>query len=709
VQQVVVSGGKIRVVDVPAPTVRDGAVLVRTVRSLISTGTESAGLGTGGGGLVGRALRDPALVRKVLERVSSHGLRQTADLVRGRLASELPTGYSSAGVVVEVGAGVERFRVGERVACCGAGYSNHAELNVVPQNLAAHVPDNVSFDDAAFGTLGAIALHGVRRCAPTLGDRVLVLGLGLLGQITVQLLRASGVVTLGVDVRSDRLDRARSLGLSDGFTVGERDLVAGVRERTDDQGADAVIVTAATGDLGFLGKAFDACRKKGRVVLVGDVPIRIPRDKIYAKEIDFFVSTSYGPGRYDADYEEKGHDYPFAYVRWTEGRNLEEVLRLIARGALNVQALIDRHAPIAEAEGAYASLSAEPRPIAVLFDYPDAPAPVATRAYTPQRTIAAAPKPGGLGVGVVGYGSYFRSMLLPLIKSTPALRLEAVCARSGLSVRHAVEKDGFRSGTTDYRELLANPAVDIVYVTTRHNLHYTIARAAIEAGKPVFVEKPLTLTVDDGRALVDLAGERQALVSVGFNRRFSPHIARLKTLLAPIAAPKTLVYRVNAGALPPGHWLLDPDEGGGRLLGEGVHFFDLLCYLAGAEPRSVRAQAIGGRVRDEAICQIDFADGSVGSLIYTGGGAAAAGKERLEIFAGGATFIMDDYRSLEVYGLKAEGTKSRTIEKGQPQQLDNFLRAVRGEAPLGVTAADGLRATWCAVQAIEGAGKAHVG
>ncbi len=702
-QQVVVSAGKIRVVDIPAPTVREGAVLVRTVRSLISTGTESAGLGSGGGGLVGRALRDPALVRKVVERVASHGLRHTADLVRGRLVSELPTGYSSAGVVVQVGAGVERLRVGDRVACCGAGYANHAELNVVPQNLVARVPEGVSFDEAAFGTLGAIALHGVRRCAPTLGDRVLVLGLGLLGQITVQLLRASGVVALGVDVRADRLERARSLGLSDGFTTGERDLIAGVRERTDEQGADAVIITAATGDVGFLGKAFDACRKKGRVVLIGDVPIRIPRDKIYAKEIDFFVSTSYGPGRYDADYEEKGRDYPFAYVRWTEGRNLEEVLRLISCGALKVLPLIDRHAPIAEAEAAYASLSTEPRPIAVLFDYPDEAAPITTRAYGPQRTIAPALKTGTFGVGVVGYGSYLRSMLLPLIKSAPALRLEAVCARNGLKVRQAVEKDGFRAGTTDYRELLANAAVDVVYVTTRHNLHYEIAHAAIEAGKSVFVEKPLTLTVEDGQALVSLAAERQALVSVGFNRRFSPHIARLKTLLAPIAAPKALVYRVNAGALPPGHWLLDPGEGGGRLLGEGVHFFDLLCHLAGAEPVCVHAHAIGGRVRDEAICQIDFKDGSVGTLIYTGGGAAAAGKERVEVFAGGATFIVDDYRSLDVFGLKADGMKSRTIEKGQSQQLDNFVRALRGEAALGVTAADGLRATWCATEAIASA------
>jgi threonine dehydrogenase-like Zn-dependent dehydrogenase len=322
--QVTITGGEIRVVEVPEPVVRRGTVLVRTSHSLISAGTESASLGSGGRpeSLALRAIRNPALMRKVVERVASHGLRQTVELVRARASTEMPTGYSCAGVVAELGPGVERLRAGDRVACAGAGYANHAAVNVVPQSLVMKLPDAVSFEEGSFATLGAIALQGVRRCAPALGESVAVLGLGLLGQITAQLLRTAGVVPIGVDMRVDRVARAQTLGLGQGFTIAERDFVSGVLERTGGLGADAVIVTAAGGDAGLLNRAFEACRKKGRVVLVGDIPIRIQRDKIYKKEIDFLISTSYGPGRYDPNYEEKGQDYPLAYVRWTEGRKI---------------------------------------------------------------------------------------------------------------------------------------------------------------------------------------------------------------------------------------------------------------------------------------------------------------------------------------------------------------------------------------------------
>jgi predicted dehydrogenase/threonine dehydrogenase-like Zn-dependent dehydrogenase len=705
VLQVAVSGGEVRVVEVPEPVVRRGAVLVRTSHSLISAGTESAGIGSGGRreNLVLKALKNPALVKKVVDRVASHGLQATAELVKTRIATEMPSGYSCAGIVIEVGEGVSDIRKGDRVACAGAGYANHAGVNVVPRNLVALVPDAVSFEEAAFGTIGAIALQGVRRTEPGLGDRVAVLGLGLLGQITVQMLKAAGAVVIGVDVRPDRVVRAQALGLDAGFTVSERDFAAGVLERTGGQGADAVIVTAAGGDAGLLNKAFEACRRKGRVVLVGDVPIRIQRDKIYKKEIDFLISTSYGPGRYDAAYEEKGQDYPFGYVRWTEGRNLEEVLRLIGSGLLRVKPLIDATHPVAEASAAYASLASENRPIGILLDYDlDSASAPAARVYVSKRAALAKVGAARFGVGVVGYGNYFRAMLLPLLRDHAGFRLAAACARSGLTVRAAVENDGFAKGTTDYRELVADPSVDVVYVATRHDLHYPIARAAVEAGKAVFVEKPMTTSVADARALVESVARQGTLLTVGFNRRFSPHAARLKELLRPIAAPKTLLYRVNAGTLPPEHWLLDPMEGGGRLMGEGVHFFDLLRFLAGADPVHVRAASAPGRRRDEAVVAIEFADGSIGSLVYAGGGSAGLGKERVEVLAGGASFVLDDFKSLEVYGLEKEGVKTRTIEKGQKEQLDNFLRALRGEAPLGVTAEDGLQATWCAETAVAG-------
>lgn len=703
--QVVVSSGEIRVVDVPPPALRPGAVLVRTTHSLISAGTES-GIGSGRReSLLLKVARNPALVRKVIDRASTHGILTTAELVRSRISTERAIGYSCAGIVAEAGPGVDRFRAGDRVACSGAGHANHAELNVVPQNLVARLPESVSLEEGAFGTLGAIALQGVRRCQPTLGERVAVLGLGLIGQITWQLLRAGGAVVIGCDVRPERVERARSFGGGEAFATSDIDFARGVLDRTGGVGADAVIVTAAAPDPGLLNKACEACRKKGRVVLVGDVPIRIHRERIYAKEIDLLISTSYGPGRYDPEYEEKGHDYPLAYVRWTENRNLQEVLRLIGEGLLDVRSLVDARFPIAEAPAAYLRLASEPRPVGVLLEQPEREAAKPTAfacSYVPLRHAAAGPRTG-YRVGVVGYGSYFRTVLLPQLRSHPGFRLLSVCARTGLTVRHAVERDGFARGTTDYRELLSDPEVDLVYVATRHDLHHPVACAAVEAGKAVFVEKPMTLTSSEGRDLVELVARSGALLTVGFNRRFSPHSVRLRELLAPLGGPKTILYRANAGPLPEGHWLLDPVEGGGRLLGEAVHFFDLLAFLTRAEPVRVHSVSAPGRGRDEGVVSVLFADGSVGSLVYTGSGSSDAGKERIEVFAGGATFLLDDFKSLSVHGLGKRGLSTRLVEKGQREQLENLFQALRGEADLGVTAQDGLRATWCAEMAVAGA------
>jgi predicted dehydrogenase/threonine dehydrogenase-like Zn-dependent dehydrogenase len=590
------------------------------------------------------------------------------------------------------------------------GYANHAAVNVVPENLAAKIPEGVSFAEGAFATLGAIALQGVRRSASTIGDRVVVLGLGLLGQLTAQILRASGCVVIGVDVREDRVRRAEALGAlapGDGFAVADRDFVAGVLERTEGRGADAVVVTAAGGDPGLLNRAFDACRRKGRVVLVGDVPIRIARDRIYKKEIDFFISTSYGPGRYDPEYEEHGHDYPFAYVRWTEGRNLEEALRLIAAGNLRVVPLVDATFPVDRAPEAYAAIGSEARPIGVLLEYGAVETAGAVPASENRRSIVRraastlpSSSPAVRRAGVVGYGQYFRSVVLPLLKAHPGFHLASVCSRNGLTVRSAVEKDGFDRGTTDWRELVADPAIDAVWVATRHDQHYEIARAAVLAGKAVFVEKPMTLSAADGRELADLVAEKRALLTVGFNRRFSPHAARLKELLAPIASPRQMLYRVNAGALPPDAWLSDPAEGGGRILGEGVHFFDFLASLAGGPPVRVRGSGLGGISRDDMSATVEFADGSVGTLVYTGAGSPSAGKERVEVFAGGAAFVLEDFRRLEVHGLDAKGLSTRSVEKGQAKQLENFHSALTGKADLGVTAEDGWRATWCAEQSL---------
>ena len=700
--QVAVSGGEVKVIELPPPALRPGGALVRTSHSLISVGTESAGMGGGGQeSLLLKAIRNPDLVRKVVNRAKSQGWKNTADLVRDRLSSDRASGYSCSGIVLEVAADVVRFRPGDRVACCGAGYANHAAVNFVPQNLLALVPEGVSLQDAAFGTLGAISLQGVRRCAPQLGDRVVVLGLGLLGQLTAQLLRASGAYVIGVDIRKDRVDRACAHGMQEGFSNLEREFVAGVQERTEGRGADAVIVTAAGGDAALLNRAFDACRKKGRVVLVGDVPIRIQRDRIYSKELDFLISTSYGPGRYDKDYEEKGHDYPYAYVRWTEGRNLEEVVRLISTGDLAVKRLTDAVFPIERAGEAYASLASEERPIGVLLDYHlNQPADVRPSIYVARRRAAPEQALGKKRIGVIGYGNYFRAMLLPLLRAHKGFYLRSVCDRDGLLVRSAVERDGFERGTTDYREIMSDTEIDAVCVATRHDQHFPLASEAARAGKAVWVEKPMTMTSADGRRLADLVSEKSVILTVGFNRRFSPHAQLLKRSLASLAAPKMMLYRVNAGSLPQDHWLMDPVEGGGRLLGEGVHFFDFLTFLTGSAPVSVRSVSPRGRCSDEAVVTMEFTDGSVGTLLYSGSGSAAAGKERIEVFGGGASFILDDFRTLTIHGMNVRGMKTGKIQKGQREQVENFYLALQGKADIGVTAEDGYNATWCAEQAL---------
>jgi predicted dehydrogenase len=698
-RQVVISEGEIRVVDVPAPALRPGALLVRTTHSLISTGTETAGLRASRQSVLQKAARRPDVIRKLARQILRGGLAALGRQLHARLRSESALGYSCSGVVLEVADDVSRFRPGDRVACAGAGQANHAEFNVVPHRLAVPVPEGVRLDEAAFVTLGAIALQGVRRCAPTLGEHVLVVGLGLIGQLTAQMLRAAGAVVIGVDVDPRRVEKARGLGLRHGFNAAEAGLADAAKACTEGRGVDAVIVTAASPDASLLDAACAGVRRKGRVVLVGDVPIRFARESIYAKELDFFISTSYGPGRYDPSYEEKGHDYPLAYVRWTETRNMEEVLRLVANRALDVRSLVEARQPVEKAANAYESLAGATRPVAVLLDFA-APEDVApSRTYRPR--VAAGGK-GRVGVAVVGYGSYFRAALEPLLQAHEGFRLRAVCARTGLTVRQAVEHQKWESGSTDYREVLADPEVNLVFVTTRHNLHFPIARAALEAGKHVFVEKPLALAAAEARELADLAHAKERLLSVGFNRRFSPLAVRLKQALDLVPGPRSVLYRVDAGQLPPTSWVLDPAEGGGRIRGEGVHFFDFVRYLLGPDLKGVRALVPSSDPLNEAIVGMQFADGSHATVVYTGRGAQSPGKERVEVFVAGATYVLEDFKTVEKHGPNGFSEGGGSQDKGQRAQLQHLHRALRGEEPLRVTGDDGYWATWCAEQVVSG-------
>ena len=703
-KQVCLVNGAIDVIDVPPPACDPGGIVVRTRYSLISTGTDLATTGGGRGrlGFVRQALSNPQMVRKVIDKAGTLGVRGTADLVRARLQSALPLGYSAAGEITEVGEGVTRFRVGDRVACGGAGYANHAEYVFVPENLVSLVPDRVSLRDAAFTTLGAIALHGVRRLRPTLGERVVVVGLGLIGQLAGQLLKANGCQVLGVDVRADRLEQAVQVAGID--VVGaDEGLTAAVRAWTEGHGADGVILCASSGDVSLLNRSLELCRRKGRLVLVGDLPIRISRDRIYNKEIDFFISTSYGPGRYDKSYEERGLDYPLAYVRWTEGRNFAEVLRLIASGDLQVAPLVGGVVPVGQASEAYAALQSSASPIAMLLEYPGSEE-TPRRSVTVRLKTTAAARPGQVVLGVIGAGIFFRSVHQPNLARHGGFFIKRIATRSGAALRDTALRHGVPEIAVDPHEVLDDADVEAVLIATRHDRHAPLILEAIARGKHVFVEKPLALTVNDCAAIVRAVHERGTLLAVGFNRRFSPLAESLRSVAAGMRGPKSVLYRVNAGNLPPDHWLRDEQQGGGRLRGEGVHFFDFVRWLIGANVNHVAAVAARGSTGsdpDEASIVLGFDDGSVGTVVYTGLGSSDLPKERVEIFGAEQAAVLDDFRTLQFHGVPARASEGgRTVQKGHFEILSNFHDALRGKATLGVTAEDGYWATWCAEQAL---------
>jgi predicted dehydrogenase/threonine dehydrogenase-like Zn-dependent dehydrogenase len=724
---------------VPAPVIRAGGVLVRTSYSVISIGTERTKLEFGRKSLLGKARARPDQVRQVLDVVRREGVASAYRKARHRLTAFTPLGYSSAGVVVGVGAGVTGFRVGDRVACAGAGYANHAELNWVPKNLVVPVPDGVSLDEAAFATLGAIALQGVRQAGVGLGESVVVIGLGLLGQLTVQLLRAAGVRPIGVDLAEARVALAGELGA---LGVQRRDdVVERVQVATGGIGADAVIITAATSSEDPLRLACQLARQRGRVVVVGEVPINVPRSPAYEKELEVRLSRSYGPGRYDPTYEEQGHDYPVGYVRWTEGRNLGEFVRLLGAGSLELAPLITHRFDFADAVAAYDTLSGpEGRgALGVLLRYPEVEAPEPRRIElgsgsgagggdseadpAAERTRASGAAPartprgsqgGRVGVGLIGAGGFASSVLLPQL-SRLDVELRGVVTASGLTARDAAEKHGFRYMAGSADEILADPETQAVVIATRHDEHARLAAEALRAGKSVFVEKPLALGDEELDEVLGAAATGGGLLMVGFNRRFAPATIFLRERLARTAGARVVQVRVNAGAVPPESWVHDPAVGGGRLIGEGCHFVDLALYLAGSPAVEVTASAVGGPdpaapLRDNVLVTLHCADGSIASVLYTAKGDTRAGKERVEVFAGGATGVIDDFRRAEFW--PGSGRRERwrgTQDKGHAAELAAFVRAVRegGAAPIPLEELENSsRATLRAAAAVAG-GERH--
>jgi predicted dehydrogenase/threonine dehydrogenase-like Zn-dependent dehydrogenase len=672
--------GVTEVAEVPAPGASRGSLLIHTTRTLISAGTERMLVDFGKANMLEKARQQPDKVKLVLDKVRTDGVLPTLQSVRNKLDQPLALGYCNVGVVVETGAGVAGFSVGERVASNG----KHAEVVNVPMNLCARVPDAVPDDHAAFTVIGAIALQGIRLVQPTLGEAVVVTGLGLIGLITVQLLRAHGCRVLGIDFDAAKLEMARSFGAEVVDLSTGQDPVAAAQRFSRGRGVDAVLVTAATQSNEPMHQAALMCRQRGRIVLVGVAGLELSRDDFFKKELTFQVSSSYGPGRNDPSYEEKGQDYPVGFVRWTEQRNFEAVLDMMADGRLDVRPLISHRFPITAAAEAYAQVSGAGPSLGILLEYPAA---ARREARTVTLAGARASREGGTpSVSVIGSGNYATAVLIPAFKAAGAT-LHTVASTGGVSGLHAGRKFGFAQTTTDTDSVFADPATRAVVITTRHDSHARLVCQALLAGKEVFVEKPLCLTLDELATIEQVHGEllaagRAPRLMVGFNRRFAPQVVKVESLLRGTMGPKVFVVTVNAGPLPADHWTQDPAVGGGRIIGEGCHFIDLLRFLAGAPITGVRASGMHAATPDTASIQLEFADGSIGTVHYLANGNKAFPKERLEVFASHRVLQLDNFRKLTGFGWP--GFTSMNLwrqDKGQEACVAAFVKAVtRGGA-----------------------------
>lgn len=690
--------GDLRSTDVPAPACRSGGVLVANRASLISAGTERMKVEVAKKNLLGKAMERPDQVKKVIESVRQQGLLQTYEKVMNKLDTLTPLGYSCAGTVIEVGKDLTEFQVGDAVACAGAGYAVHAEIISVPRQLVVPVAAHTSFERASFTTLGAIALQGIRQGEIRLGEDVVVIGLGLVGLLTVQLLKANGARVIGVELDQRRAELARMLG-ADRVAVGSSAEVAEtVRQATGGRGADGVLVTAASASSGPVELAGELCRDRGRVVVVGITKMDLPHRLYYEKELTLLLSRSYGPGRYDPSYEEGGVDYPLGYVRWTERRNMEEFLHLVEEEKVLVDPLITHRIPFAESERAYDLLtgkSHEPY-LAIVLTYPEIGDKPATRvelstngarpaAATPASRTRKAGEP--VGVGFLGAGNFATSMLLPHLKGRKDVRLTGVVTPSGLSARNAAEKFGFGFAASATEELLNDAATDAVFVVTRHHLHATLAERALAAGKAVFVEKPLATTREDLTRVTHAAAAPGARLIVGFNRRFAPLVVRMSKHFDRQGAPLVVTCRVNAGYLGKESWYQDAREGGGRILGEVCHFLDLVVALTGSTLTRVSASGLKDRAGhwrpdDNLVVNAECANGSVASVIYAASGDPTMPKERIEILGQGRSAALDNYRVLTLWsGNRSQSVKALSVDKGHVAEIAAWIESLVKDAP----------------------------
>lgn len=691
--------------DVPVPAVKPGHLLIRSKMSVISAGTEKMLVDFGKANLLDKARQQPDKVRQVLDKVKTDGIIPTIESVRAKLDQPLPLGYSNVGVVEALGQGVTGFSVGDRVISNG----HHAEYVCVSQNLCQKVPDDVEDEEAAFTVIGAIALQGIRLAQPTMGEQFVVTGLGLIGLMAVQLLVAHGCRVLGIDLDKQRCMRAKEFGaevvdLSTGI-----DPVSAAEKFSKGRGVDGVIITASTKSSEPVRQAAHMSRKRGRIVLVGVTGLELSRADFYEKELSFQVSCSYGPGRYDPNYEDKGNDYPYAFVRWTEQRNFEAILELLSTHKINMASLITDRFPLDQAVEAYNLLNGGKETLGILLKYPERDENTEKDdqiVMMPSKSKVENKSTPQVAIGMIGSGNYTNQILVPAVKKTGA-RLVSIASSGGVSGVHVGRRFGFEETTTNTDSIIDNNKINCVFITTRHNSHAHFTISALEAGKHTFVEKPLCIRRSELERVAEIVKNSVSMLMVGFNRRFAPHIIKMKELLQRSMAAKTMIITVNAGAIPPEHWIQDKEVGGGRIIGEVCHFIDLLRFLAGVQITGIQATSVGQNARekisdDKVSITVSFEDGSIGTVHYFANGHRSYPKEKVEVFTDGKILSLDNYKTLKGYGWSDfKKMKLWSQDKGHVQCVRSFVDAIARGLPSPISPDELLEVTARTIEAAE--------
>ena len=662
--------------NIPAPEVKRGQVLIQTTRSLVSLGTERMLVEFGKSNLISKARQQPDKVKQVLDKIKTEGLMPTLEAVFNKLEQPLPLGYCNVGKVIAVGEGVSEFQVGDRVASNGA----HAEVVCVPKNLVAHIPNNVSDEEAAFTVIGSIGLQGIRLLNPTFGETVVVIGMGLIGLLTAQMLKANGCQVIGVDLDQSKLELAKSWGIIPFNPKSDGDVVKFVENYTQSIGCDGVIITASAKTAEIISQAARMSRKRGRIILVGVVGLNISRAEFYEKELTFQVSCSYGPGRYDENYEQKGQDYPLAFVRWTEKRNFEAILQAIASGNIQVKEMITEVVALENYQQIYGSIGSS-KSIASILKYKEEQTHFETNISVNPFVKAS----GKANIGIIGAGNFTKMTMLPILKKTNA-NLYSIASAGGVTGTALAKKYNFNFSTTDYQSILKDENVNLVMITTRHNNHADLVVECLQNNKNVFVEKPLAITpqqLEKVEKAYQVNGYKNA-IHVGFNRRFSPHAQKLKSVLG--NAPLNIIATMNAGTIPANVWVHDMQVGGGRIIGEACHFIDLITFLTGSKVKAVCMNAMGINPQentDNATILLQYENGSTGVINYFANGSKSYEKERIEVYSQERTAIINNFRKLETFGFKNLKSFKTGLDKGHKNQFESLINTtIKGGNPL---------------------------